>query len=99
MYDAWYVVGLVIMAGLLLIEHWFPWPRRLSRLWAYPLGVSAILIGVAVWLLQHGYEQIVAGLVGFAIVAGIVVYGSYGVDWLVSQIRKASKAERMMDDE
>ena len=99
MYGAWFIVGLVMMAGLLLIEHWFPWPKRLHRLWAYPLGVGAILIGVAVWLTQCGFGRLVPGFVGFALVAGIVVYGAYGIDWLVLQIRKAWKAERMIDDD
>ena len=99
MYNAWYVVGLASMAALLLIEHWFPWPKRLHRLYTYPLGVSAIFIGIAIWLTQSGYGELVAALIPFAIVAGIVVYGAYGIDWVVLQIRKAWKAERMMRDD
>ncbi len=103
MYNIWYVVGLLSMAALLLIEHWFPWPKRLHRLFAYPLGVGAILVGVAIWLTQTGYAQLVQGFVGFALLAGIVVYGAYGIDWLVIQIRKGWKidtlVERMTDDD
>lgn len=96
MYNVWFTVGLLSMAALLLIEHWFPWPKELHRLLAYPLGVGAIFAGLAIWLVQNGYAEIAAGLVPFAIVAGIVVYGAYGIDWLVLAIRKAWKAERTM---
>ena len=103
MYNIWYVVGLLSMAALLLIEHWFPWPKRLHRLWAYPLGVMAIFAGVAIWLIQSGYGQIVVGLIPYIIGAGLTVYSAYGIDWLVIQIRKGWKAEtlveRMMDDD
>ena len=98
MYNDWFFVGLGAMALLLIAEHWFPWPKRLHRLAAYPLGVAAILAGMAIWLIKTGYPHIVNGMVAFAIVAGIVVYGAYGIDWLVLQIRKAWKAERMMRD-
>ena len=103
MYNVWFVVGLLSMAALLLIEHWFPWPKRLHRLFAYPLGTGAILVGVAIWLEQTGYGHLIRGIIGFALVAGIVVYGAYGIDWLVIQIRKGWKAEqlvgRMTDDD
>lgn len=98
MYNAWYTVGLATMAALLLIEHWFPWPARLHRLCAYPLGVVAMFTGMAVWLIQSGYADIMTALVPFALVAGITVYGAYAVDWLVAKIRRAWKAERMLRD-
>jgi len=98
MFDDWFWVGLATTFALLLIEHWIPWPVSLPRLVAYPLGVGAILVGLAVWLGQHGESQIMSGILAFALAAGIAVYGAYGLDWVIDKIKKALKAERMMRD-
>ncbi len=57
-----FVFGTTLTGLLLLVGHWFPWPRRLHRLLAYCYGVASILAGAAVWLGALGLWRVLAGL-------------------------------------
>ena len=92
----WYFVGLGATALLLAVGHWFPWPRGLRRLQAYVYGVAAILVGCAIWLGMHGEWLILAGVVGIAAAGGIVTGATYWLDDIVTRLRKADKAERLV---
>lgn len=72
-----FMTGLVVMALLLLLAHFFPWPARPHRLAAYSIGVGAILLGVLIWL---GAGEIWRGLVAYAAVAGLATGLGYGID-------------------
>ena len=93
----WYFVGVGTTALLLAVGHWFPWPRGLRRLQAYVYGVAAILVGCTIWLGMHGEWLILAGVVGIAAAGGIVTCLTYWVDDIVTRLRKADKAEKLVD--
>jgi hypothetical protein len=76
--------GLVVMGLLLALLHFFPWPHKLPRLGAYALGVLALLIGEALWLLPAGRLADWGGLVVFAVVGGVVTAGCYAIDWALN---------------
>ncbi len=97
-FGSWFWAGAALSALLLLIGHWFPWPRQLHRLEAYVYGVACILGGFALWHLQVNGWHAVLGLTVIAVVSGLAVFAAYGVDWVVAMIRKAWKAERLLDD-
>lgn len=86
--------GATLTVLLLLIGHWFPWVRKLSRIQAYTYGVASILLGFTLWRLLNHDWQTVAGLLFIVVFAGIAVRGAYLVDQVVIQIRQAGKAER-----
>ena len=92
----YFAIGLTV--GLLLIGHWFPWPSRLPRLWAYVYGVTAIGAGVALWLAVAGHWLILAGIGAIALAGGLSVILAYQIDSLVLLIRMGRRAERMIDD-
>jgi hypothetical protein len=77
--------GLVTTVSLLLIQHWFPWPRKLHRLETYTLGIGAILAGVYVWMQRAGCIEQWVELFVFCVISGVVVCASYFVDWLLKQ--------------
>ena len=87
----WY--GLAIEVLLLALFHWAPWPRRLPRIVAYVIGVGALLVGAAVWLLPLGQCQIVAGLTLLAVAGGLAIAACWGIDWLLN-LNARYEAER-----
>ena len=89
-------IGLTVL--LLLVGHWFPWPSRLPRLWAYAYGVLSIGAGIALWLGVSGQYTVLAGIVVIALAGGIAVVLAYQVDGIVLLIRMGRRAERMLDD-
>ena len=88
--------GLTVL--LLLVGHWFPWPRPLSRLWAYAYGVGSILAGLAVWLLVSGQYVVMLGVALVAVAGGVAVVVAYQIDHIVRLMRMGWRAERMIDD-
>jgi hypothetical protein len=94
----WFWAGVGLSTLLLFVGHWFPWPRGLNRLTAYVYGVLSIYAGAVLWLLQSGHPEIVVGLGVIIGISGAAVFLSYGIDWLVVQIHKAEKGERLVDD-
>ena len=83
-----YVAGLVVTAGLLLLGHWFRWPKGdLDRLTAYAYGVGSILVGQWVWLhwstARYADDPLWWRIALFAIVAGGVTFLAYGIDWII----------------
>ncbi len=72
-----FATGLVVMALLLLLTHFLPWPVRLHRLAAYSIGVGAMLLGVWIW---RGNDAVWRGLVVYAFVAGAATGLGYGID-------------------
>jgi len=95
----WFFAGVALSALLLFVGHWFPWPKELHKLAAYVYGVLSIYAGATLWLLQAGQPTIVVGLGVIIGVSGVAVFAAYGIDWLVGQLRKASKAERLVRDD
>jgi len=49
-----YIFAVVCTALIILVLHWFRWPRILDRLIAYAIGVTSILVGLAIWLGSYG---------------------------------------------
>lgn len=82
--NAPFICGLVLTALLVLVGHWFPWPRRLPRLAAYAYGTAAILAGVSVWLMWSKLSDILAGVWAFAIVGGVATSLAWLTDWLMN---------------
>jgi hypothetical protein len=87
------VAGAVLTALLLAVGHWFPWPRRLSRLDAYGYGTIAIFIGFALWRLLNRDSFTAAGFAFIATIGGITVILAYKIDDVVLAIRKVIKAQ------
>jgi hypothetical protein len=75
------LLGLVAMALLLIVGHWFPWSRRLHRLVAYTWGVASIGVGVTIWLGRQEQWTLLAELAFFVGSAGAVTAGCWLVDW------------------
>ena len=78
-----FVYAALVIALLLFVGHWFPWPYRLHRLGAYAYGVTVLLLGVGIWLLPHGYAWVVTGLLLLAAVAGAATVLAYGIDYVL----------------
>lgn len=88
---------------LLAIAHWFPWVRKLPRLWAYRIGVFCLWCGYALWRLLLGDWVTPLGLAAICLVAGYAVACFYWIDDQLDGIgrdaRKAQRGERMLDDD
>lgn len=81
-----FLVGLVITVLLLLVGHWFPWFKRLTRIQAYVYGTLSILVGQAVWL---GLQSVIFWQVAaFAVLGGSAVWAAYQYDWLANKIAR-----------
>jgi len=68
---------------LLLVGHWFPWFKKLSRVQAYVYGVASILVGQAIWFgpLSAIFLQVAA----FCVAGGGAVVAAYGYDALANR--------------
>jgi hypothetical protein len=89
-----FVGGVTLTVLLLLLGHWFPWVRKLTRIEAYAYGTASLWFGLAVW---RFIEQDWITPTGFAVmilIAGAAVKGAYLIDIAVLRIRQAEKAER-----
>ena len=99
--------GITLAVLLLAIAHWFPWIRRLPRMWAYRIGVACLWCGFALWRLLLGDWVTTLGLLALCLVAGFAVASYYWIDAQVDQItdafNRAEKGnvmlERMLDDD
>ena len=89
--------GASLTTLLLAVGHWFPWPRRLSRLQAYVYGVSAIGLGFTIWRGLDGDWWHVAGLWVLAGLGGAVVFLAYWLDDIVIRLRKAEKGDTLIN--
>ncbi|NIV31591.1 MAG: hypothetical protein GWN58_19525 [Anaerolineae bacterium] len=98
MFPLSFYAGIGLAVGLLLVGHWFPWPRPLPRLWRYIYGVSSILAGIAAWLLVSGQYIVMVGITVIACAGGLAVIISYQIDHIVRLMRMGWRAERMIDD-
>lgn len=76
----WFAVVFAALGELLL--HWAPWPRTLPRVVAYVLGVLVILIGCAIWLIPSGHSQVLIGMAGVTVAAGLATVLGYAIDRL-----------------
>jgi len=87
---------------LLAVGHWFPWPKRLTRIQAYIYGVTSIAVGFTLWRLLVGDWLTTVGLWLMAVGGGVVVIAAYWIDDKIDefteQARKAEKAERLIHD-
>ena len=101
------IPGCSLPVLLLAVAHWFPWVRRLPRMWAYRIGVFCIWCGFALWRLLLGDWLTTIGLAVICLVSGFAVASFYWLDDQMSAIGSAmSKAEkgeflleRMLDDD
>ena len=101
------IPGVVLAVLLLAVAHWFPWLRKLPRMWAYRIGVACLWSGFALWRLLLGDWQTPLGLLALSLVAGCAVASYYWIDEQVDAIDQAmSQAEkgeylleRMLDDD
>jgi len=98
MFELSFYAGIGLTVLLLLVGHWFPWPSRLPRLWAYAYGCTSIGSGIALWLGVSGQWRVFAGIVSIGCAGGLAVILAYQVDNLVRLIRMGRRAERMLDD-
>lgn len=94
MFGIEFAFGLTLTSLILLVGHWFPWPRRLPRLLAYAYGVGAILAGTAIWLGLLGLWSTWFGLLAFAVIGGAVTAIAYGIDRLLNLWLRARHRER-----
>ena len=101
------IPGVALAVLLLAVAHWFPWIRRLPRLWAYRIGVACLWCGFALWRFLVGDWQTPTGLLILCLVAGCAVAAYYWIDEQVNAISKALNQaemgsvmlERMLDDD
>ena len=97
-----FAFGTSLTVLLLAVGHWFPWPRRLSRLQAYTYGVGCLASGYTLWRLLVGDWLTVAGLWIIVILGGMTVIGAYWLDEklhkLTTSLNKAEKAEHLIHD-
>lgn len=98
MFELSFYAGIGLTFLLLLVGHWFPWPSRLPRLWAYTYGCTSIALGIAVWLGVSGEWRILAGIVAIGCAGGVAVVLAYQVDAVVRLMRMGRRAERMIHD-
>lgn len=88
---------------MLAVAHWFPWVRKLPRLWAYRIGVFCIWTGFALWRLLAGDWVTVVGLAVISVACGYAVALYWWIDEQLEAIgldsRKAKRAERMLRDD
>jgi len=106
------VLTVVVAVLLVLVEHWLPWGKilghRLPRLWAYVMGVAAMLVPVSVLLLVWDGEGVV--ILGWQVVmvvwlvagfSGLAVGLAWGWDsWLdLRQGRDVAEGERAVISE
>ena len=91
-------VGLAVTTLGLLVLHWFPWPRKLPRLWAYAIGTASIVAGLGLWFGMQGLWVLLGGIFAIALAAGLAVIIAYQIDSIVLLIRMGKRAERMIDD-
>ena len=99
--------GIVLTVLLLAVAHWFPWIRRLPRMWAYRIGVACLWSGFALWRLLLSDWQTPLGLLGLCLIAGFAVATYYWIDAQVDEITNAfdranmgdGMVERMLDDD
>jgi hypothetical protein len=94
MFGVEFAFGLTITALMLLVGHWFPWPKRLHRLAAYAYGVGAILFGTAIWLGLQGLWTTWLGIVAFAVVGGLTTGMAWGIDGLLNLWLRVRHHER-----
>lgn len=97
------VLACLLVWLILWVEHWFPWEktigRKLPRVWAYILGVGAILLTLSGLFLHwrvHEPGDHLLGLWAVVISAGLSVFSAYGIDWLIARIagyREVSERE------
>ena len=80
----WLLVGLGLTALVLMIEHWFPMPRKLHVVFNYVMGTVAILLGQSLWLRKIGHATLVIPLWSFSVVGGATVVLCYAVDWTLN---------------
>ena len=93
-----FAFGAMLTLLLLAVGHWFPWPKRLTRIQAYIYGVSCITLGFSLWRLLNGDWLTTVGLWLMAIGGGIVVIAAYWIDDLTIRLRKADKGDILLDD-
>ena len=97
MFELSFYAGLGLTVLLLLVGHWFPWPRPLPLLWKYTYGTCSIVAGVAVWLLVSGQCAIMLGVTLITLAGGIAVIAAYQIDHVVWLMRMGWKADQMAD--
>lgn len=90
----YYGLALAVTALILLLEHWFPWPRRFHQLVNYTLGSGGILAGVAIWLVSIGRPGDIFPLLGFYAAGGTAVLLAYAVDYVLNLRQRVRIHER-----
>ncbi len=80
------LIVIVILSEAFL--HYFRWKqvlmgRELPRIIAYVLGVLGMMLPFTIWLIEHGYIEIVGILWTVIIAGGLSVAACYGLDAIV----------------
>ena len=78
--------GIAVTGLLYAVQHWAPWPRKLTRLEAYTIGTATLWIGLAIWMAPARVFWI---SLAFPAVAGLSVGGSYLVDRVLNWRQRA----------
>lgn len=91
-------IGVTITALLLLVGHWFPWRKPLTRVEAYIYGVVSIFVGFAIGRLMVSDWITPAWLGAVCVGGGLAVLGAYGIDRLFVLIDQAHRAESDDDE-
>lgn len=73
----YFYLGLTITALILLVEHWFPWPKKPGYLERYAMGCGAIYIGLLIWLGPQQQWILLLQLLAFYLISGAVTTGAY----------------------
>lgn len=86
--------GIFTTIMLLLVGHWLPWFKRLTRIQAYAYGCAAILAGQAVAFCPVSVELFVM-IAAFPCLGGACVIGAYWYDgWGNKRARRYKGAKR-----
>ena len=98
----WGFVAAVAAAGLLVAEHYFPFPRirggkEPHRTAAYILGCLALLVPFSVWGLACGYTVPVVVIWLITGLGGATVLGCYALDQTLDARDLADSHERLHD--
>jgi len=104
--------GVMFTVAVLMIGHWYPWSRPLSRIKRYVYGVASIVTGFTIWRFSFGvlaalagladwtimlHELVIpAGLLGISVAGGITVVWAYQRDEKALRARQAKRAEELL---
>jgi hypothetical protein len=92
--DLVFVVGLMLTALLLLVQHYYPWRRSPSPIARYGMGSAAILAGITLWLGEQHQWQTLLMIYAFYAVGGAAVVWAYATDRAANTEQRVRMYER-----